>query len=164
MLKKTLIVPACLLVILFSGCQKESDPEILNGTDINKTLLLQLVNNYRTNGCTCGEDYFAPTTTLVWNNTLELVAHDHSSDMYKNNLFSHTGSDGSDPGNRVTRRNYDWITCGENIAKGYPTEQNVIKGWIDSPGHCKNIMNPNFREMGVSKVGDYWTQVFGAQK
>jgi uncharacterized protein YkwD len=84
--------------------------------------------------------------------------------MFKNNFFDHTGSDGSEIGDRVTRRSYIWKACGENIAKGYNAEADVIKGWIESTGHCINIMYPGFKDMGVSKVGNYWTQVFGTLK
>jgi uncharacterized protein YkwD len=84
--------------------------------------------------------------------------------MYGKNFFDHTGSNGSSPGDRITKYNYNWSTYGENIAKGYPTEQSVIEGWIKSPGHCVNIMNGSFRETGIAKTGDYWTQNFGSQR
>lgn len=139
---------------------KEDIPE----SSLNKTLLLELVNSYRTAGCDCGsEGYFLPTNPLTWNNTLELAAYDHSLDMFTDNFFSHSGSDGSDTGDRITRRGYSWTTWGENIAWGYRTEAEVIQGWISSPGHCSNIMYPDFEVMGIAKVGSYWTQVFSAR-
>jgi len=139
-------------------------PDVPKLENINKTALLQLVNNYRTSGCNCTDsEYFAPTTPVRWSDTLSWAADDHSLDMYTNNFFSHTGSDSSNAGVRIKRRDYNWRTCGENIAKGYPTEEAVVQGWIKSPGHCKNIMNPNFKEMGVARRGSYWTQVFGTR-
>jgi len=39
----------------------------------------------------------------------------------------------------------------------------VIEGWLKSPGHCKNIMSQKYKEMGVARVGNYWTQTFGSQ-
>ena len=162
-LRKSLLIPLLAGFVLFGSCDKEEEPEI--NQQIDKDLLLQLVNSYRTAGCNCGsEGYFGPTTTVVWNNLLELTAQDHSEDMFKNSFFNHTGNDGSNPGVRLGRRGYDWQTYGENIAMGYKTEQAVIEGWINSPGHCKNIMNPNFKEMGVFRSGDYWTQVFGTRR
>ena len=162
MLRKSLLIPLLAGFFLFGSYEKD---EPVKKTEINKDLLLQLVNSYRTAGCNCGsEGYFAPTTPVAWNNLLELAAKDHCEDMLKKNFFSHTGSDGSNLGVRVGRHGYDWQTCGENIAKGFLTEQSVVEGWINSPGHCKNIMHPNFKEMGVSKSGDYWTQVFGTRK
>jgi len=149
---------ARILILIFSislfACES-SDEE---------SLLLQLVNEARSSGYYCGGDYCPPTTPVSWDTTLELVAYDHSLDMDKNKNLNHTGSDGSNPGQRMSRRGYDWRTYGENIAYGYKTEEDVIAAWLKSPGHCKNIMSPAFKDMGISRVGDYWTQVFGTKR
>jgi len=157
-------VIALLGAALFHSCSPEDPVENTDQVSIDKNKMLELINSYRTSGCSCGsEGYLAPTTPVVWNNNIEKAALDHSVDMSKNDIFSHTGSDGSDAGDRLDRRYYDWITYGENIAKGYKTEEKVVEGWINSPGHCRNIMNPGFKEMGVARVGDYWTQIFGTR-
>ena len=151
-------------ILIFASCKDDDEPETLP-SNINKTLLLQLVNEYRTNGCDCGPDgYFPPTTPVVWNEKLEWTALDHSNYMNQNNSLSHTGSDGSNVTIRATKRGYNWLTISENIARGNHTEQSVIQAWISSGGHCSNIMNPNFKDLGVAKVGNYWTQVLGSQK
>ena len=80
------------------------------------------------------------------------------------NTLSHQGSDGSDAGDRITQAGYTWQTYGENIAEGYTSEEAVIKGWLESEGHCQNIMNGAFTEMGVATSGSYWTQVFGTPR
>ena len=108
--------------------------------------------------------YFPLVNAVVWNDNLELAAYNHSKDMDDKNFFSHTGSDGSDAGDRLDRVNYAWQTYGENIANGYTSEEAVVKGWIESEGHCKNIMHANFQQMGVAKSGSYWTQVFATPK
>ena len=161
----TLIISFLLLTCtLPSSCQKVSQIERNDESSINKGLVLQLINDYRTAGCDCEtEGYFAPTTSVIWNDTLELAAKEHSTDMFTENFFSHTGSDGSSMSERIKRLGYDWKTCGENIGQGYKNEEQVVKGWINSPGHCRNIMNPNFKETGAAKAGDYWTLVFGAR-
>ena len=131
---------------------------VLTVKSLNKALLVQLINSYRTTGCYCGnEGYFRSTSPLTWSDTIESAAYDHSLDMLTNNFFSHTGSDGSDTGDRLERRDYVWITWGENIAWGYGTEEEVIQGWMSSSGHCSNIMYPDFEEMGIAKAGIYWT-------
>ena len=164
-LKKVVFLFSFLLLIVISGCDDDTlDSDKKTGDSINTAKLLQLVNEQRSKGCNCGTEYYAPTTQLTWNNTLTLTAYDHSFDMNKKNFFSHTGSDGSNVGDRATRRGYIWKALGENIAKGHTSEDAVINDWIKSEGHCKNIMNPNYKDMGVSKVGSYWTQVFGALK
>lgn len=149
------------LMIFLIGCDKEDVyPTAPNNPD--KELLLRLINNYRTSGCTCGSEYFQSVNPIVWNDTIELAAKIHSIDMNNNDFFDHTGSDGSNAGNRLDSVNYSWSTWGENIAKGYISEQQAVEGWVNSVGHCKNIMNGNFQEMGIATSGDYWTQVFGS--
>lgn len=104
-----------------------------------------------------------PVSPVTWNDQLATAAFNHSNDMNSNNYFNHNSPAGSTAGDRITAAGYTWRTYGENIARGYTSEQSVIDGWINSEGHCKNIMNPSFKEMGVARVGNYWTQEFGAR-
>ena len=132
-------------------------------SSVNKALLLQLVNQYRASGYTCGETFYGPTTPVEWSDNLEQAAYDHSLDMFTKNYFSHTGQDGSRPWDRAERRNYGSSYVGENIYRGQNTEEAAIRGWMNSPGHCRNIMNPNYKEMGVGHVNSYWTMKLGRQ-
>jgi uncharacterized protein YkwD len=127
--------------------------------------LMQRINAYRARGATCGSyGSFAPTTALAWNDLLQSAAARHSSDMASHNFFSHTGSDGSNAGTRITQAGYAWRTWGENIGAGYATVQAVVDSWMASPGHCANLMKPAFRHVGVACVSNnassyhlYWT-------
>jgi len=130
---------------------------------VNKTLMLQLVNATRKKGCQCGDTWYPSASSVTWNDALEKAAMNHSSDMFAKKYFSHTSADGTKAGSRIDAAGYRWKFYGENIAMGYNNEKEVIEGWISSPGHCKNIMNPNFKEMGVAHKGSYWTQEFGAK-
>lgn len=154
-----------LVFALVTSCTKESLPpgsdKVSAPSSVNKTMLLQLVNDTRKKGCNCGDTYYPPVTPLSWNDNLEKAALAHSNDMYRKGYFSHTGSDGTTSGERINRAGYAWKFYGENIAHGYQTEQDVIAGWLSSPGHCKNIMHKDFTEMGIARVGNYWTQDFG---
>ncbi|MDB5251356.1 MAG: hypothetical protein JWP27_525 [Flaviaesturariibacter sp.] len=127
---------------------------------INKELLLKLVNEARRTGVQCGSVWHPPAPPVAWNSQLEAAALDHSADMFRHNYFSHIESDGSTANIRIERRGYVWMAYGENIGFGYTSEQEVVDGWLKSPGHCKNIMNPQYQEMGVARAGDYWTQDF----
>jgi uncharacterized protein YkwD len=131
-----------------------------SGATLNKALILQLVNSVRKKGCQCGGEWYGPAPALTWNNRLETAALAHSRDMFQNHYFSHTAPDGSSAGQRIQDAGYEWRTYGENIAAGYTSEQETVQGWLQSPGHCKNIMNKDFREMGVGRAGNYWTQSF----
>lgn len=80
--------------------------------------------------------------------------------MADHETMSHVGSDGSSFKDRIEREQYTWSAAGENIAAGYHTVSSVMNGWLASPGHCKNIMSPNFTEFGAAESNYYWTQVF----
>ncbi|MFG3258582.1 sigma-70 family RNA polymerase sigma factor [Streptomyces sp. NPDC048172] len=100
------------------------------------------------------------------NSKLNSAALKHSADMDARDFFDHNNPDGKDPGDRVTAAGYRWSTYGENIARGQQSSADVMKGWMDSPGHRENILNCDFKEMGIGRHdgagGPWWTQVFGA--
>ncbi|PON12320.1 hypothetical protein C2W62_40205 [Candidatus Entotheonella serta] len=74
--------------------------------------------------------------------------------------FDHRGSNGSSVGQRVRQQGYQGSAVGENISKGHSTAREVVDGWLRSPGHCNNIMSPDFSQLGVGLIGNTWTQVF----
>ncbi|MGW0957258.1 CAP domain-containing protein [Streptomyces sp. NPDC002545] len=108
----------------------------------------------------------AGCSALTVNDKLTKAAQAHSEDMAAHRNMSHTGSDGSNPGDRITRAGYTWQTYGENVAYGYATPEQVMAGWMSSAGHKANILNCSFKEIGVglAQPGNYWTQEFGAAR
>ena len=135
------------------------DPE----TTLNKTTLLKLVNEARKKGCKCGDTYYKPAPALSWNEQLAKAAQAHSNDMFTKKYFSHTSPNGDRAGERIEKAGYHWLAYGENIGLGFKDEKEVVTGWLKSPGHCKNIMNKDYKEMGIARVDKYWTQTFGAK-
>ncbi|MGW5427177.1 CAP domain-containing protein [Streptomyces sp. NPDC004059] len=103
---------------------------------------------------------------LTVNAKLTKAAQAHSADMAAHRNMSHTGSDGSSPGDRITRAGYTWSAYGENVAYGYATPEQVMTGWMNSPGHRANILNCSYKEIGVglAQPGSYWTQDFGTAR
>ncbi|MQY38689.1 hypothetical protein SRB17_67020 [Streptomyces sp. RB17] len=103
---------------------------------------------------------------LTVNAELTKAAQAHSADMAAHQNMSHTGSDGSSPGDRITRAGYSWSAYGENVAYGYATPEQVMNGWMNSPGHRANILNCSYKEIGVglAQPGSYWTQDFGTAR
>ncbi|MEV5595269.1 sigma-70 family RNA polymerase sigma factor [Streptomyces sp. NPDC052496] len=101
------------------------------------------------------------------NEQLATAARRHSQDMNARNYFDHTSPDGKDPGDRITAAGYRWSTYGENIARGQRSADEVMKSWMNSPGHRANILNCDFKEIGIgthdTSGGPTWTQVFGAR-
>ena len=157
---KRIIIPLILLAVSLSLCEL-ADVNKANVENIDKDKLLKLVNDLRTKGCNCGSTYMPPAGKLSWNEELERAATAHSVDMEKNNYFSHTGLDGSSFADRIKGTNYTGTPGGENIAYGYSTEEAVFNAWLNSEGHCKNMMNAGFSDIAVGKSGTYWTMNFG---
>ncbi|WP_030547926.1 CAP domain-containing protein [Streptomyces albus] len=120
--------------------------------------VLRLVNQARASaGC-------APVTA---DERLDAAAQTYSRAMASSGNFSHTGTDGSDVSERVEREGYAWSTVGENIAMGQPDAAAVMDGWMNSPGHRANILNCDFKEMGLGlheSGGPWWTQVFATTR
>lgn len=112
-----------------------------------------------------------PVPPLEWHCLLAESSLNHSEDMADNNFFSHTGSDGLSPFNRMENVGYDnYRAAGENISAGHPSISASMEGWLASDGHCSNIMNPDFTEMGAGYVesnsaqyDNYITTNFGAR-
>jgi uncharacterized protein YkwD len=98
---------------------------------------------------------------------LRSAARGHSRDMATNDYFSHTAPNGSTFVDRAAAAGYPPDQAGgENIAMGYRTPADVMDGWMNSQGHRANILNCDFKAIGVGLARDssgtpYWTQVFG---
>lgn len=159
----TLIVLCSTIQTVAQTATANNKSYIVLPASINRTTMLKLVNEARKKGCQCGDTYYTPAPPLAWNTSLEEAAYNHSVDMSENRFFSHKAPDGSRASDRISRTGYRWKNYGENIGHGYKTEKDVVQGWLSSPGHCKNIMNKNFKDMGAARSGNLWTQVFGSK-
>lgn len=126
--------------------------------------MLGRVNEARRAGRRCGGENYAPAPALVWNDHLEEAARRHVKDMVQRDRLAHEGSDGSSPARRVEAAGYTWSRVGENIAYLRGSTTDAVVGWLDSPGHCANLMNEEFREMGAAVEGVYWAQVFATPR
>lgn len=87
---------------------------------------------------------------LEENETLNKIAQDKIQDMIKNNYFAHTSPKGITPWSWYEKENYDYKYAGENLAINFLTAESQQKAWMNSPTHKKNIMNPQFLEIGVA--------------
>ena len=129
--------------------------------------VLRLVNRERSLGRRCGNRYFAPVHSLHLSSILRQVAKAHSEEMARYSYLAHQGRNGSTPAQRARAGGYPTQgVVGENIASGPTTANEVVSGWLASPGHCENIMDGRFVEMGLayavnltSQADIYWTQL-----
>lgn len=113
----------------------------------------------------------AGLSPLTVNAQLAAAAQGQSENMALQDFVSHTGLDGSQPWDRVSATGYQWFAVGENLFAGGTSPEEVVAGWMSSPGHRANILNPDLQEIGVgyyfllNDTGSlnyhyYWTQVF----
>jgi len=133
--------------------------------------VLALTNEARSQRRRCGTTAFAAAPPLALNPTLGEVALAYARQMAAYGYMDHTGRDGSSPQERITRAGYRWREAGENLASGIMTAEAVVDGWLNSPEHCANLMDPLFREMGVAfavnprdEKGVYWAMEFGTAR
>lgn len=171
-------ISSLLLLMTFLACSCETDistGELLNEgeetstSDVSPatatenamaTEALSLVNQQRTAGCTCGATRMPPVAALRLNNQLRVAAQAHANDMATMGKMQHGGSDGSNVSTRVTRAGFDWTAVAENIAWNQRSVEAVVNAWINSEGHCKNLMNERYQFMGFGETDFYWAQVF----
>lgn len=128
---------------------------------LDKTKVLQQINQKRTDGCMCGTVYYPPVQPLKWNDTLAKVAYKHSLDMVQRNYYSHYSLEGKTVNDRTIALGYKGRRVGENIAEGYESTDEVMTAWFESIDHCANMMHPDFKEIGVGVVAEMWTMVLG---
>ncbi len=101
---------------------------------------------------------------LAWHDRVATAAQAHADDMAAHQTMSHTGSDGSNGGDRLSRTGYSWRSWGENVAVGYPDPTAVVAGWMNSPGHRAMILGDfEHAAVGVARGADgrlYWALLF----
>jgi uncharacterized protein YkwD len=92
----------------------------------------------------------------------------HSQDMATNDYFEHSSRDGRGPADRAQAAGHPSRFIGENIAAGGATPEATMRQWLDSPGHCMNLLSHEYTLLGVGhavtpsgRLHHYWTQVFG---
>lgn len=158
-------------------------------SDADKQAYLDAINDARSQRQDCGsEGVKDPAPALTWSDELYKAADEHDYDMSESDMYplSHDGSgtandytaqvqglDHSTYVDRIENNGYlNWRALGENIAAGtdMDTPDKAVQAWLNSPGHCANLMNPDFTEMGMAhrqKAGThyihYWTLDFGAR-
>lgn len=153
------------------GGSPTEDPTPPGSLNDFQAFMLGVVNQARSQSRNCGGQFFAAAPPVVWDERIEAAALMHSEDMAARQSLSHTGSDGSDAGDRLLIEDYNWFTWGENILFGLTDGQEVVDALLDSASHCELIMGQGFLEMGVGTVSgtlngdssEYWTIVLATE-
>ena len=179
MLKKVISIGFVLTVVVM-GSSSKLESKFLKSVGTTQAELVELINKQRAKPHTCGEyGYFKAAGKLVWNQKLHNSAFEHSKDLAISNTFDHLGSgeksDKSRKKNRgslfyerILNHGYKYHKVGENLGGGQDNAKQLIKELMKSPAHCKNIMDPLYKEVGIAIYIDknadykyYWSQNFG---
>ena len=139
------------------------DPELI------AEQLTELINEFRSEPRDCGNGIRQAAEPLICDKRLENAAIVHSDDMANENFFSHTGSDGSAPGDRMDRQGYIWVEAIENLGPDHDRVSEVVEFWKNSDkGHCDNLMSDEVVDLGAACVYTdtadreyYWTLKLG---
>ncbi len=142
----------------YLGKSPNFNPPILNSQEqeavnsAHERQILDLINGIR---------YRYGLPSVSWHEQAAEVARAHSKDMNSNHFFGHTSATtGLDPFQRLKQAGIDYQLAGENIAAGFPDAIEAYESWMNSPGHRKNILEKDFRQLGVGVYFDYYTQDF----
>jgi uncharacterized protein YkwD len=159
---------AALAAVLMSSAVPAADAVVARDSNAAvRARVVDLVNAARSHGRKCGRERYPAAPPLSVSRDLNDAAANHARDMARRKYFEHRGRDGSQPKDRVLRAGYKSRLTGENIALGPESAEEVVAGWLDSPGHCANIMDTRFRDIGVGVATGrgrgqiYWVQNFG---
>ena len=160
-----------------SASETESSSEPSEGAPVQQPnyshdAILAAINKVRAQGRKCGDTFYPAVPPLRWNRLLEQSALKHSKNMADKQFFEHTDPQGRTPQDRILGGGYVGSTTGENIAAYYTDDPDkVLEAWVKSPGHCTNLMYPDYTEFGLGvyflpydkskKYLRLWTQNFG---
>ncbi len=111
--------------------------------------ILQEVNRARGDGRRCGLRWYPAVGPVRWNASLAKAAVGHAIYMAAKGRISHVGAGGTTPRQRAGAAGYEGRLWGENVASGQESAAEVVESWLRSPGHCRNIMDRRFKEMGA---------------
>jgi hypothetical protein len=125
-------------------------PPGLFSEKLDASHIIKLTNEYRAS---------LGLTPLRENFQLTHAAEYRANDMISNRYYAHVNPiTGEGPGEAIKDANYQYRTYAENIAMGnWQSNRHIVDGWINSPGHRANIVNPNIREIGVAIIKDTTT-------
>lgn len=178
------VVAVMMLGLLAGGCGEDESPQDYQPQgycdDVKswrsswvafEEEVLTLVNNVRVVGYNCDtEGNFGAAPAVELDSVLRCSARKHSRDMARREFFAHENLDGESPTDRMVKAGFtNWQATGENIAGGQEDPDTVMAAWLESDGHCRNIMDPDFTRLGIGYYFDastdykqFWTQNFGA--
>lgn len=155
----SLLLAGVMLTFVLTGCSgsggQGSGSSGDSGSSGYEAEVVRLVNKIR------AQEGLSPLATT---SALSAAAGQRAEELVSR--YAHERPDGTDCFTVLREFGVSYRAAGENIAAGYPTPEAVVTGWMNSPGHRANILNPGFKAIGVGHVsgqgsyGSYWVQLF----
>ena len=159
-IKRLLVMLVTLLIICPASAQRLTPRQLTQQQSQQLAdQLLKLHNQARRIGIRCEGQQFPKAGKLKLNNSLTKASANHSQAMHKRNKLAHTVRPRVDVPARLEKVNYRWRAYAENIGRGNVSSIRIFQLWTQTKQHCVNIMNPSYTDIGVAKVGNYWTVV-----
>lgn len=145
---------------LNNGMSPRSPFEVKPPEPLLRAVAVADLNAYR------AENGLGPVTL---NEKLNKASEVHAKDLAKHGNAAHEGSDGSTHGERVQRQAYYYSIAAENVATGQKSWDAVFKAWQESPGHNRNLLDPDVTEFGIALIyeptttyANYWAMLVAA--
>ncbi len=147
------------IAILLPTVNSASASELNVGASVQRVLELTNIERQK-----------AGVPPLTLSSELTAAAQSYSETMGGSGCFSHSCGAVPNFADRISMAGYGgMMAAAENIAAGYPSPEAVVDGWMNSPGHRENLLNPSYTEIGIGvaqgggRFGLYWTQDFGSR-
>lgn len=151
---RALALYCAILIILQIGFNlifENRNGEVVAASSITTAQLFQLTNDERSK---------LGLPVLTYNQKLATAAYNKGTDMFADQYWAHVAPDGNTPWNFILGAGYDYHYAGENLAKDFSNASSVVKAWMNSPSHRDNVVNTEFKEMGIVVV----TGIFEGQE
>ena len=159
------------MVLALSTAAHSSEP-IACGAVVSAEAAAHRLNDVRLRGAACGVAPRSTAAPLAWNDRLADAAQVQAREMARLGRMSHRDRQNRGLGERLRAASYAFSTAVENVAVGYPSVDDVVDAWLESDGHCENVMNADVHEFGLACIdagsggvadeGRYWALVLGA--
>jgi len=140
------IATALCLGVLASAARSEG----VCPADLEPQQLLQAVNAVRAQARVCGARSWPAVPALQWDERLASSAQLFAQELAQRDSLSHEGKAARSLRERLRASAYSARMAGENLAAGLETLQDTVDQWLSSPGHCENLMQADFADMGLA--------------
>lgn len=141
-----------LAIALALSTAAQSGAPVACGVVVSPDAAAVRLNDIRTRGVACPSGATSTTVTVAWNDRLADAAQVQASEMARLDRIGHRDSHNRGLGERLRAAGYRFGTAVENVAVGFASIDDVVDAWLESEGHCENMMNAAVHEFGLACI------------